>query len=355
MSRFGRSVVNITLSLTALVILTGLGGCGYKDRPVPPQQVVPKAIADLRYQLSEKGVSLYWSYPIETVTGDDISYIDTFEMFRAVVPVDDYCENCPIPFGQPIRIPGGALPNEGRKTAGYDATLLRPGNLYFFKVRSKTGWWAESPDSNIVSFLWNTPAAAPQELTAVAGDTQVELRWQPVKAYLDGTPVSEPIKYQVYRSLGGGSFEKLGKPMDTTRYTDKQVINSRTYQYKVQAISMYEQGTVGGGSTKQVTAAPVDRTAPAVPDGVRAIKTAKAIKVFWNKVDAKDLKGYRVYRRVGNAAEATFVGKVDVPYNIFIDTNPPQPGATVHYSVSSIDTRSPGNESERSKEVKVRR
>ena len=63
----------VFLSLpAALILLTALGGCGFKTLPVAPQAVVPVPITDLRYELSEKGVTLYLSYPIETVTCKNI-------------------------------------------------------------------------------------------------------------------------------------------------------------------------------------------------------------------------------------------------------------------------------------------
>ena len=45
------------------VMFLSFGGCGYKNDPVPPASVVPKAIEDLRYSIDESGVSLTWSYP----------------------------------------------------------------------------------------------------------------------------------------------------------------------------------------------------------------------------------------------------------------------------------------------------
>ncbi len=354
MSKLSRKFTGITPGLVVVGIsLMILGGCGYKDRPLPPDQVVPKAVTDLHHQLTEKGVTLYWSYPIETITGEDITDITSFEMYRAVVPADSYCDSCPIPFGQSISMPGGALPNEGKKTASYQATLLRPGNLYFFKVRAKTGWWAESKDSNVVRFLWNTPPLAPEGLTVKAGDKKISLKWQAVTTHLDSTPMAEKVQYQVYRSSGGGSFSKIGEPVSGTLYVDTKVVNGREYSYQVQALSVYEEGMVGGGLADAVAASPIDRTAPASPTGVRGIKTAAGIKVFWVQVKAKDLKGYRVYRRSSKDSKPVFIGEVDALYNIFLDSNPSQGVERLFYSVSSIDKQSPSNESARSSEVKV--
>jgi len=88
-------------------VVLSLTGCGFKTDPVPPGNVVPKAVDDLRYSLDETGVTLSWTYPDETVQGDDLTEISTFDVYRAVVPLADLCETCPIPFSEPTQIPGG--------------------------------------------------------------------------------------------------------------------------------------------------------------------------------------------------------------------------------------------------------
>ncbi len=349
-----KPVRSATVGLTLFIlILVALGSCGFKDDPVPPQDVLPTSITDLRYQLSEKGVTLSWSYPKKTVTGDPLTDISEFFVYRAVVPVDSYCENCPIPFGKPLPLPGGAVPSIGGKTGTYQATLLRPGNLYFFKVRSKCGWWAESGDSNIVRFLWNTPALAPEGVTVTAGDKKNVLSWQPVTMHLDGTPAEEPIQYQVMRGAGGGVFRPVGKADSATTYTDVDVVNGRKYFYQIQAVGIFPQGAVGGGISEVVAATPVDKTPPQRPSSVRGIKTAKGIKVFWSPVYAKDMKGYRVYRRSPADKVPELIGEVKIPYTMFIDRKPPQDAARLYYSVSSIDTGTPANESRNSPEIEV--
>ena len=339
--------------LGATVLLFGLSGCGYKNKPIPPQQVVPRAITDLRYQLNDKGVTLSWSYPIETVTGRDVTEISSFKVYRAVVPADKYCPSCPVPWGRPVDIAGGAVPDEGKKTATYESSLLRPGNMYFFKVRSTAGWWAESADSNIVSFLWNIPARAPENLRARVADRAITLSWQPVTMHRDGSPVREKVEYQVLRSDGGGAFTPVGKPVSGTTFTDTTTKNGRTYLYKVQSLSIYEQAAVGGGESKVISAASVDRTPPARPEGVHVVRTAGGIKIFWEPVSTKDLKGYRIYRRTAGQKKPVRIGTVNAPYVMFTDTRPPQDAERIYYSVSSFDNHKPANESARSQEAMV--
>ena len=341
------------LILSLLLALT-IGGCGYKTLPVPPEEVVPKPVTDLEYELDEKGVALSWTYPSETVHGEPLSEVTSFQLYRAVVPAEEYCDTCPVPFGEPIQVPGGVVPAEKPKTATYETTLLRPGHLYFFKVRARTGWWAESAGSNIVSFMWDIPPSAPENLAARPGDSRIFLNWQPVTAHMDGTPISDPVRYRVFRNMGGGPFKPLGGLLEESEFVDTAVVNGRRYAYKVQAVTMYEKGRVGGGIAGPVETSPVDMTPPPVPAGVQAIRTAAGVKVVWNPVRADDVAGYQVYRRLPDQKSAEMIGEVRVPATIFDDRNPPDTGQWF-YSVSSIDDGTPANESETSPEVRVLR
>ncbi len=350
--RAGHGRLFFSLIVTFILIVSGLAGCGYKNMPVPPEEIVPLPVTDLRYELNEKGVTLFWTFPEKTVRGKKLTDISSFDMYRAVVPADSYCDTCPIPFGEPIKLPGGVVSEGAGRQATYNSTLLRPGNLFFFKVRSRSGWWAESADSNIVSFMWNIPPNAPAEFSAEAADNRIMLQWSDVNTYVDETEIQEPVRYQVYRSMGGGPFTPQGKLLDGTRFEDSDVVNGREYSYKVQAVTMYKKGQVGGGSSLTVSAVPVDRTAPTEPTGLRAIRTAAAVKIVWNPVESEDLKGYRIYRRLPGEKKPVKVGEVEVPYTLFTDTAPPDADLW-YYSVTSIDSSSPANESDLSAEVSV--
>ncbi len=349
-----RRLVGFFSLATGLILVTALGGCGYKTLPVAPQALVPRPISDLRYVLSEKGVTLYWSYPNQTVSGEDIEAIDEFALYRAVVPADSYCDTCPIPFGRAISVAGGAMPGVGGKIASYESTLLRPGNLYFFKVHSRTGWLADSAPSNVISFIWQTPPAAPTGLAVEQGDGQITLQWQPVVKHFDNTEIIQPVRYQVSRSQGGAAFLNIGAQLTDTVFVDSTVTNALNYSYRVQALTVYDQGTVGGGFSDVIETSPVDRTAPAVPLHVRAIRTGSGVKIYWDRGTEKDLLGYRVYRRQSADTEPEFLAEVKEPYNIYDDRSLSGTGR-VFYSVTSIDKSRPANESEKSREAAVSR
>lgn len=338
------------LGITLLLI----HGCGFKTTPIPPQGVVPEAITDLFYQVNDKGVQLSWSYPVRTIKGSALDNISSFQLYRAEVSLQDYCGSCPIPFGEPMELDGGS-PVDGkvRRKAGFESSLMRPGYKYFFKVRSRTSWWADSGDSNIISFVWFQPAAAPEDVIATPGDGQVSLKWPAVTLLSDGTAVEKAMKYQVFRSVDGKDYERLGEPVPTPEYVDRQVRNGLKYFYTIQSMMVFEDELVNGGISKDVAVTPVDLTPPASPTGVAVVRTAVGIKVFWEKSNAADTGGYRIYRRTADKDNYELLGEVGTDYMLYVDR---KAGDRVryYYAVTAIDQATPPNESNKSKEATVR-
>lgn len=331
-----------------------MAGCGYKNPPIPPQSVVPKPINDLLFTVEDDGVQLSWSYPVETIKGSTIEDISAFELFRAEIPLEEYCGSCPIPFGEPMELDGGSpLDGELRRRATYDSSLLRSGHKYFFKVRSRTSWWASSDDSNIITFLWFQPAEAPVGVEALPGDRQVTLSWQPVNTLSDGSPATMPIRYQLLRSVGGKELAKIGDLLSTTSFVDRQVLNGKKYFYAVQSMMDHEGELVNGGVSDKVAVTPVDLTPPLPPSGVTAVRTGVGIKIFWDRSDESDIAGYRVYRRAADKDSYESLGEVKSEYTLFVDSNAGD-SVRYYYAVTAFDQSSPPNESTKSREATVR-
>ncbi|MDP3479688.1 MAG: hypothetical protein Q8R88_07950 [Desulfoprunum sp.] len=329
-------------------------GCGFKNHPVPPDTVVPEAIKDLRFDADAKGVLLSWSFPIETIKGSNIEDLATFEIFRAEMPLKDYCGGCPIPFAEPLAQPGGVTKEDGKKRkAVYELTSLRPGYKYFFKVRSRTSWFAESADSNIITFIWNVPAKAPEGLTAKAGNNQVVLNWQPATALQDGSPIDKPLQYQILRSTGGKEFEKIGVVERRTAFIDQNVANNQKYSYQVQSQLKIGREIVSGGTSQAVSTLSTDLTPPAPPTGVTAVETDTGIKILWEKSPEEDLGSYKVYRRTAENSGPEVIGTVEPVYTIFVDKKATA-GVRYYYSVTAVDKAKPANESEKSAEATTR-
>lgn len=336
--------------LGASFLLTG--GCGFKNRPVPPTSVVPQAIDDLRYTVNDKGVQLTWSFPVKTIKGSVLEDISSFQLYRAEIPLEEYCGSCPVPFAEPVTVNGGS-PVDGatRRKVVFDSNMLRSGHKYFFKVRSRTSWFADSADSNVVTFVWFEPAAASGKVTATPGDRQISLVWQPVSLKTAGAGFA--VKYQVLRSQDGKEFAKIGDPSPATSYIDRQVNNGQKYIYTVQTMTEYKNELAEGGVSKEVETTPIDLTPPVSPSGVTAVRTDAGIKVFWDRVDVNDLAGYKVYRRAADKDTYELLGKVEPTFTLFVDTKADE-SVRYYYAVTALDGATPANESSKSKEATIR-
>jgi fibronectin type 3 domain-containing protein len=291
---------------------------------------------------------------VKTIRGSVLDNISSFELYRAEIPIEDFCGTCPIPFGEPMELAGGS-PFDGkmRRKASYASSLLRAGYKYFFKVRSRTSWWADSADSNIITFVWFQPTAAPEGVTVTPGDRQVTLKWQPVTSFTDGSAVEMAMQYQVLRSLDGNNFERLGEPVATTDYVDRQVINGQKYFYTIQSMMVLKDDLVSGGISKDVGVTPLDLTPPLAPAGVTVVRTGVGIKIFWDKSAAADIGGYRVYRRAAAKDSYELLGEVASEYTLFVDSKADD-SVRYYYAITAFDQATPPNESNKSKEGTVR-
>jgi hypothetical protein len=351
-------ITRIVARLAGAVLLGGFvflaGGCGYKTPPVPPQAVVPQPVADLLYTIDGEDLTLTWSFPVKTIKGSVVDNISTFELYRAEIPLDDYCGGCPIPFGSAIEVEGGSpVDGEIRRKASYVSSMLQTGYKYFFKVKSRTSWLAASGDSNIVTFVYFQPAAAPKGLSTTEGDGEIKLSWKPVTKLLDGSNLENPVNYQVYRSVRGKDFEKVGDPVSETSLVDKPLVNGTKYFYAVQPLMEYKGETVAGGRSDEISAVPMDATPPVPPGGVMAVATGVGVKIFWDKSSETDLGGYNVYRRAADKDNFELLGKVEPQFSLFVD-NSGDSNTRYYYTVTAIDSSNPPNESYKSKEATIR-
>ncbi len=341
-------------AIILMAVVVSLSACGFKTDPVAPQNVVPRPIDDLSYTIDETGVTLNWTYPEKSVNGDELTEIYSFDVYRAVVPIADLCDTCPIPFSEPTEIPGGVTADAGKRKVGeYKTSLLRPDHKYFYKMTSRISWWAASSDSNIVSFVWQIPPSIPAGFKAASDDSKIALSWQPVTTLIDGSAAEKKVLYQVSRSEGGKEFKPLGDPVSMTQFVDRDVVNGRKYFYKVQSLMMLDKDRISGGVTEIADATPVDKTPPAVPTGVRASATAAGNRVYWDRPDDPGVVGHRVYRRADNQSKADLIGEVKMPASIYQDKQVPE-NTRVFYSVTAIDAAEPANESKPSAEATTR-
>ena len=340
-------------AVSVILFITLLSGCGRKTALVPPQRLVPESIKDLRYVLDEKGVTLRWSYPVKMENGDPLHAIDSFEVQRAAIPGEDFCQGCPVQYDETVEIDGGQLPSTGEvRTASYSEGYLQDGYHYFYKVSSRAGWWYPSEDSNVVSFVWRIPPGIPQGLVSEPGDRAIVLKWEPVTDNVKGFPLAEGPAYQIYRKSDDNDFVVLGDPVKDTKFTDKVVTNGKTYFYRIRA-EVTSDGTLHPGAFSRVVSdMPRDLAPPAKPENLVAIEVPGGVKLAWQAVEDADLAGYRIYRRAEGAAKREFIAEVGAGQDQYIDRSAAH-GEKWFYSVTSFDSSQPVNESIPAEEASV--
>ena len=344
-----RSLAGVVLLLAAVFFL----GCGRKTALIPPQQLVPVAISDLRYELAGDRVILTWTSPVKMESGETLHGIETFEILRADIPAEDYCEGCPVRFDRLVTLDGMSLPADSEsQTVSYEETDLRAGYRYLYKVRSRAGWWYPSRDSNEVSFVWRLPPMAPGNLQLAAGDRQLTLSWEPVTDDIAGKPLETVPLYQVYRKSGGADYVTLGEPVHGVKFIDTGLKNEIPYTYRVQAVVAHADFQQRSNFSREAEGLPKDVQPPDRPGSPVAVTTPEGIKLVWQAVANDDLAGYRIYRRAGGASGPELIGEVGVGRNQYIDRDITS-GTTWFYSVSAFDRMQPPNESPLSQETAV--
>lgn len=331
-----------------IVLLVLVGGCGKKTSLVPPKAATPRPINDLTCELVNAGASFSWTYPDTSVAGGDIGKVRYFKLYKSSMAEEDYCADCPVRYTDLLKVEAGNIVSGDTLTV-IDPNLT-PRQHYRYSVVSWSGWH-DSQSSNIVSFWWDKPAAAPDSLRAESGDGFVALKWQPVTTYKDGSALDEGALYQVFRQVGGGEMVAVTGKVDEVVFVDQGLVNDRKYRYQVQAFHGLGETLIKGGTSQIVKGIPKDRTPPPVPTLLSVVRVDGGIKVLWDTVTAEDLAGYRVYRRVPADDQWQMVGETGSGAFSFVD--PDQEGCRqgCSYGVSSVDTSPQTNESALSPEV----
>lgn len=337
--------------LRLLLILIGtllLISCGKKTAPIPPGMVIPAPITGVEYQLDENGATLFWKKPLRTDQGKKLGRIDSFIIERAEYPSNEFCRECPVHYLNVASISATDRSEEQRSISSYRDEDLRAGHIYLYRVLTRMGWQVTSLPSKPISFSWQLPLAAITGLQADSGDQQIDLHWQPPTEGLDGATITEPLQYQVFRSVSGERFLVLDNPVTDPYFKDDHLANGIDYRYKVRA-SRLSGGT--GALSDPVKAVPRDLTPPPAPQNLNTVTTPAGTRIFWEPVVTPDLAGYRIFRRSEDKGPE-LITTVGASRSSFVD---PVSGEqkTYYYKIKAFDRAEPANESPFSEETRT--
>ena len=138
------------------------------------------------------------------------------------------------------------LLQSGVTTTSFINTGLTNGITYFYKVAAVNSAGASGLSNEAFATPQVGAPAAPTNLTATAGNSQVTLSW---------TASNGAASYNIYRSTTSGNETLLQSGVTTTSFTNTGLTNGTTYFYKVAAVNAGGTSALSNEASATPTAA----------------------------------------------------------------------------------------------------
>jgi uncharacterized protein len=337
--------LQLLLLLFAFLFLAG--GCGKKLPPLSRDAVVPGEVREFRLTQEGDSLVLSWLLPRVNAQGQPLTQIQGFRLYRAELKTVEPAPTYPDAFVLLADI-DLAYPKAGELRG--EAVLYRDrdlvsGRRYYYRVAAYDQDRYPGTVSKVLGHSWSFLPRAPQDLKAEPGDKAVRLLWQPV-TLMDGRPVTDLAGYLIYRRSGeGGVWLRLTpNPVVENNYQDLAVLNDVDYTYKVRAARRLGGDLLESVDSPTRMAMPEKMTPPPPLLNLVASPAEKGLVLRWDPSPARDLAGYRVYRR--SAGEEKFVRlTLKLLTRPYYEDNQAARGQTYHYYVTAVDDSRRANES----------
>ncbi|WP_337288223.1 hypothetical protein [Candidatus Methylomirabilis sp.] len=341
-----------------IVVAASLGlfmltGCGRSGPPVAPIMVEPSPPTDLTSLVRSRAVVLVWTRPTTNIDGTVLKYLTTFRISRQQTAPQSSAPS--VIATVKAEKPENAVVT-GNRYAFTDSHVVVGGRYtYFIEAVSRRG--VAGPPSAEATALVTVEIEAPSSLHAEAGERAIRLSWVAPVRRVDASPLAVIPRYNVYRGVDPGRYDPSPinrDPVQGTQFQDANLVNDQTYYYRVTAVESQEPPWQEGLPSSEVSAAPVDLTPPAPPQGVRAVTGPGAVvSLSWELNRESDLLGYLVYR--SDAAQRLSQRLTETPLKSPILTDRSvRSGGRYIYTVTAVDASSRHNESVPSATIEVR-
>ncbi len=337
--------------ISVLIIAAFIASCGRKGDLIIPGTVLPKPVTGLSVELKSAAVILSWTAPDKNTRDDPLTDLAGFLVLRADVPSGD--AGCPCAFQKvgyvDLEYPKSAAIN-GRKVVWADGTGIF-GRRYVYRVMpmNTDGFYGQATQTLPVDFLM--PPEKISDLTASAGNMTALLSWSIPMKDEGGRAMTDLAGYNVYRHEQGVETKtKINpQPIKENRFTDRGLVNRRTYCYCVTALRGKEPPLTEGDYSEETCVTPAKTQAPPPPEGLRAVGGEGTVFLSWEPSFEPDVAGYNIYRKAaGEGAfkklNAALIGRIT-----YTDKEV-KPGVKYTYYVTAVDNAVPPNESAPSKE-----
>jgi fibronectin type 3 domain-containing protein len=316
-----------------------LAGCGYVGPVLPPSPQIPAQVTDLRAVQRGGKIIVDFDTPPRTTDNVAVKHFSTVDLRigPAVTPFDfeewangareypveppiasDPDDPQPIPMNETI----SAEDWIGKKVVVAVRTAERKGDHF--------SSWSNRVVLDVVAAL-----EAPTEVKGESIAEGVALHW-------DQTGPDQ--QYRILRLGPGDKEPAVVGTADKPNYVDTTAQFDTHYEYRVVAI----KGTAESAVSKPFSITPKDTFPPSVPGNITALAGPESVEVSWQRSPEADLKGYYLYRAVGEGEFHKVGGLLSLPS---YSDKQVERGKTYRYAVSAVDKND--NESAKSVETQV--
>lgn len=312
--------------LLATAAFALLAGCGYVGPPLPPALNMPQPIQDLR--AVEIGDQIVVRFTPPSQTTEDLPVTGLRGITLYIGPGEtEFSRDRWAATAKKIQIP--VTRNEFEIPASDWV-----GQSLVLAVRT-TGPTGRESDWSKYSYLTvSAPLVPPTAITFTPTPDAVALKW-----------TGNAPRYRVLRSILSDATPKL-EPIGETEmpeYLDSSTAYGTRYQYVILGLAGENQQSL---PSQPAVITPADVFAPAVPTGLSAVASTRAVDLSWTRNTEADLDGYNLFRAVDAGPFTAFAEGIVLP--AFTDTQV-EAGKRYRYAVSAYDKT--GNQSERSAEA----
>ena len=353
-----------------------LCNCGSPGIPEPPELELARPVRDLQAVRKGNEVRLTWTVPTETTDHRIFRRLGNTQVCRSIGAA---MSGCPAIVDLPPKEVGGGKsgPNPLQSAAAAQVSYTdhlssrletqSPLADIIYAVNVLNSYGRSAGLSNQVQVPSAPVLPAPQNLRAEVVAEGVKVSWDPVVPELNIPQLK--YRYRVYRRDTATHHDEIAGDVPVASQTSPELMDTgfeweRTYEYRVNVVTIVQQADVQQANAQQTIAQLVegddtqairvfahDVFPPATPVGVQAVFSGPGQKPFidlvWTANTERDLAGYNVYRHES--------GSDDVKLNLepvkapaFRDSEI-SAGHEYFYSVTAVDAR--GNESAKSEEA----
>lgn len=200
---------------------------------------------------------------------------------------------------------------------------LTNGTLYIYRVRALTGNGgsdlSERASATPKAPASPAPAAAPENVSAAAGNGEVQLSWNAVAGATD---------YRVFRTTNGTFGTTPIATVVTPGYLNTGLVNGTTYSYRVAAHN------AGGDGPFSAVVSATPGAAPIAPTNLSASAGDAMVTLSWTAV--ANATTYNVYRSTTTNGQANPPLATGVNTPAFVDS-PVMNGVTYFYKVTAVN------------------